>query len=227
MILFVYLQQNEHNNKMKRLIVIYALSVAFVFGSATTAFAAEYTVKKGDTLYLIAQRFNVPFQDILRANQHYKNPNLIYPNEIITIPDKNAGAGENQNTAGFSAEAQEVLKIVNAERAKAGLKPLTLSTKLTEIANVKARDMADKNYFSHNSPTYGTPFAMLKNFGVSYRAAGENIAMGQKTPREVMTAWLNSTGHRANILNVQYEQLGVGYYKKNNTPYWVQTFIKS
>ena len=86
--------------------------------------------------------------------------------------------------------------------------------------------MAVNRYFSHQSPTYGSPFDMLKKFGVSYRSAGENIAAGQRTPQEVMNAWMNSSGHRANILNKNYTELGVGYYKGGSYGhYWVQTFV--
>ena len=86
--------------------------------------------------------------------------------------------------------------------------------------------MIDKNYFDHNSPTYGSPFDMMKKFGISYIAAGENIAYGQKTPSEVMNAWMNSSGHRANILNANFTEIGVGMVKKaDGTPYWVQMFI--
>lgn len=114
-------------------------------------------------------------------------------------------------------------KLVNEQRAANGLKPLTLSAKLSDIARLKSQDMHDKNYFSHTSPTYGSPFDMLKQFGVSYRAAGENIAMGYRTPEAVMDGWMNSPGHRANILNASYTQIGVGYVASGS--YWTQTFI--
>ncbi len=104
---------------------------------------------------------------------------------------------------------------------------MTLNTKLAGVAETKAEDMRDKNYFSHTSPTYGSPFDMMKQFGISYTAAGENIAKGQKTPESVMSAWMNSPGHRANIMNSNYEQIGVGYVTDSNgTTYWVQEFIK-
>jgi len=87
-------------------------------------------------------------------------------------------------------------------------------------------DMRDKNYFSHQSPTYGSPFSMMKNFGISYRTAGENIAAGQQTPQEVVTAWMNSPGHRANILNKSFTHIGVGYAKGGSYGhYWTQMFI--
>jgi len=95
------------------------------------------------------------------------------------------------------------------------------------MARVKAEDMRDNNYFSHTSPTYGSPFDMMKQFGISFTAAGENIAKGQKTPESVMSGWMNSPGHRANILSANYNQIGVGYVTDSRgTTYWVQEFIR-
>ncbi|QHI73864.1 serine protease [Aminipila terrae] len=139
-----------------------------------------------------------------------------------TKTDTNTG-----NSGSIGAYEQQVVDIVNQERAKAGLAPLTVNAKLSDVAEKKAEDMRDKNYFSHTSPTYGSPFDMMKQFGINYTAAGENIAKGQKTPQDVMTAWMNSSGHRANILNSNYAQIGVGYVTDSNgTTYWVQEFIK-
>lgn len=118
---------------------------------------------------------------------------------------------------------KEVVELVNAERAKYGLDALKLSENLCIKARVKSQDMADNNYFSHNSPTYGSPFDMMKALGVSYRSAGENIAMGYATPEAVVTAWMNSQGHRENILSEKYTQIGVGYVADGN--YWTQWFI--
>ena len=83
--------------------------------------------------------------------------------------------------------------------------------------------MQKNNYFDHNSPTYGSPFDMMKKFGISYKSAGENIAQGQRTPEEVVQAWMNSAGHRANILNSGFTHIGVGYVESGN--YWTQEFI--
>ena len=83
--------------------------------------------------------------------------------------------------------------------------------------------MKDNNYFSHKSPTYGSPFEMIKNFGISYKSAGENIAKGQASPQAVVNAWMNSSGHRANILNSTYTKIGVGYVAEGK--YWTQMFI--
>jgi uncharacterized protein YkwD len=84
--------------------------------------------------------------------------------------------------------------------------------------------MAVNHYFSHNSPTYGSPFEMMRKFGISYTAAGENIAKGQRTPQEVVAAWMNSAGHRANILNKNYTHIGVGF--EENGYIWTQQFIR-
>jgi uncharacterized YkwD family protein len=122
-----------------------------------------------------------------------------------------------------SAYEQEVLELTNAERAKQGLEPLTLDTELSKVARIKSEDMQKNNYFSHTSPTYGSPFDMMKQFGISYRAAAENIAMGQRTPEEVVNAWMNSDGHRKNILSSSYTHIGIGYVENGN--YWTQMFI--
>ena len=84
--------------------------------------------------------------------------------------------------------------------------------------------MKDNNYFSHTSPVYGSPFDMMKQFGISYKTAAENIAMGYKTPQAVVDGWMNSSGHRANILNASFNTIGVGYVAAGN--YWTQMFVE-
>jgi uncharacterized YkwD family protein len=116
----------------------------------------------------------------------------------------------------------EVVTLTNNERAKYGLKPLEVDIKLSEVARMKSTDMKQNGYFSHTSPTYGSPFDMMRKFGVQYRAAGENIAMGQRSPQEVVNAWMNSEGHRKNILNPNFTHIGVGHVSGN---YWTQMFI--
>jgi uncharacterized YkwD family protein len=131
-----------------------------------------------------------------------------------------------QPTGDYSAFQKRVLELVNIERSKAGLKPLTFNSTLNKTATLKSQDMAQKGYFDHNSPTYGSPFDMMKKYGVTYRTAGENIAMGQTTPEQVMQGWMNSPGHRANILNASFTQIGVGVAKNaNGQLYWTQQFI--
>src|SRR5690606_9743173 len=121
----------------------------------------------------------------------------------------------------FSVEQQQVLALVNKERAAVGLKALTLDAAVSKVATEKARDMQDNNYFSHQSPTYGSPFDMLTQFGVKYSHAGENIAYGQRNAEEVMTAWMNSPGHRQNILSANFTKIGIRYVGNK----WVQLFI--
>lgn len=142
-------------------------------------------------------------------------------NTTTTQPAQNSGQAST-----ISAEANEVIRLVNVERSKSGLAPLKANADLSKVATAKAQDMIDKNYFSHTSPTYGSPFDMMTKFGIKYTAAGENIAYGQKTPADVMNGWMNSPGHKANILNSNFTEIGVGIAKdKNGTPYWVQMFI--
>ncbi|KAF0816207.1 MULTISPECIES: CAP domain-containing protein [unclassified Cytobacillus] len=122
-----------------------------------------------------------------------------------------------------SAYEKKVLELTNQERAKAGVPALKLDEELSKVAREKSRDMQSKGYFDHNSPTYGSPFDMMKQFGISYTTAGENIAMGQKSPEEVVQAWMNSEGHRKNIMNANFTHLGVGHVADGN--YWTQMFI--
>ncbi|HBG5113105.1 TPA: sporulation protein [Clostridioides difficile] len=139
-------------------------------------------------------------------------------------PDDNNNSGSTSES--FSAYQKEVVDLVNIERAKAGLNPLTLDSSISNVATKKSQDMIDNNYFSHNSPTYGSPFDMLKKFGISYKTAGENIAMGQKTPKEVVNAWMNSEGHRKNIMNPNFSKIGVGVAQKSGgSIYWTQIFV--
>ncbi len=138
--------------------------------------------------------------------------------------DKNGFALTNEEIEKYR---QEVLDIVNEERAGEGAVQLVIDEKLCKVAQIKAEEMAKLSYFSHDSPTYGSPFEMMNTFGITYRTAGENIAMGQRTAAEVMTAWMNSEGHRKNILKTDYTEIGIGVYadEKTGYKYWVQQFI--
>lgn len=117
----------------------------------------------------------------------------------------------------------QVLKLVNIERKKEGLEPLKIDKKLTSVAQVKSDEMEKKGYFNHKSPKYGTPFQMMDKFGIKYMVAAENIAYGQETPEKVVKGWMESPGHRKNILNSRFHEIGIGISK--NEPYhWVQMF---
>ncbi|KZE65242.1 serine protease [Paenibacillus jamilae] len=167
-----------------------------------------------------------PSSDKQTTNQGSQNASNSANKQQTQKQNTNSGTGQSSDSNAQLSKSQfaaEVVKLVNNERSQKGLKPLTSNAKLTEVALAKAKDMSTNNYFSHTSPTYGSPFDMMKKFGVTYTYAGENIAMGQKTPQEVMTAWMNSQGHRENILKAEYTQIGVAYYNG----YWVQEFTRN
>ncbi|MCJ8008140.1 CAP domain-containing protein [Lederbergia wuyishanensis] len=130
---------------------------------------------------------------------------------------------EKKQTTGITQSAQQVIDLTNAERRKQGLPDLQADTQLSGVAQKKSEDMQQKHYFSHTSPTYGSPFDMMRDFGVTYKSAGENIAQGQQTPQEVVQAWMNSEGHRKNILSKDFTHIGVGYEQTGK--HWTQMFI--
>ena len=200
---------------MKKKISGVLLAAVLAFSMTVPAFAATtHTVAAGDTMWKLAVKYQVGTSEIIAANPQIRNADLIYPGDVLTIPTLDASV---------RAYEQEVIRLTNVERAKYGLAPLTEDWELSRVARYKSQDMHDRRYFDHTSPTYGTPFQMMKAFGLSYRSAGENIAMGYRTPQSVVTGWMNSSGHRANILNSSYTKIGVGYVADGN--YWTQQFI--
>lgn len=177
----------------------------------------DYVVKAGDTLWKIAVKNQTGVSELVALNPKISNPNMIIVGQTIKIPDIRS----------TQTQENEVARLVNVERGKAGLQPLKLNWELSRVARVKSQDMSDKNYFSHNSPTFGSTFSLIGKYGIVYSAAGENIAYGYSTPAAVMNGWMNSPGHRANILGKQYNQIGVGMVKNSKGQiYWTQVFIK-
>lgn len=146
------------------------------------------------------------------------------------VPSKSATKSPKASASGSvsgagSPQAAQVVTLTNQERATAGCKPLTVNATLTTVAQAHSVDMAKNNYFDHNSKDGKTPFDRMSKAGYGYRMAAENIAMGQPTPAAVMDAWMNSAGHKANILNCGLKQIGIGYaLNGNGTPYWTQDF---
>ncbi|WP_085524033.1 CAP domain-containing protein [Tuberibacillus sp. Marseille-P3662] len=138
-------------------------------------------------------------------------------------PQQNQQQSKQEQNSQLSQFEQKVVELTNQEREQRGLSPLKVDTELSKVAREKSKDMASNNYFSHNSPTYGSPFDMMDQFGISYRTAGENIAKGQTSPQDVVDAWMNSEGHRKNILNSDFTHIGVGYV--SNGDIWTQQFI--
>ncbi|MDA2215971.1 CAP domain-containing protein [Bacillus cereus group sp. Bc200] len=157
------------------------------------------------------------------AQKPAENNNTQKPAEQKPAEQKPAEQKPAEEAKSLSEFEQRVVELTNAERTKQGLPALKIDTELSKVARIKSEDMQKNNYFDHNSPTYGSPFDMMKKFGISYTSAGENIAQGQRTPEEVVQAWMNSAGHRANILNNGFTHIGVGYVESGN--YWTQQFI--
>ncbi|MDP4153788.1 MAG: SafA/ExsA family spore coat assembly protein [Bacillota bacterium] len=203
---------------MKKLTaVILCIVLVFTMSFGTFAQATTYTVKSGDTMWLIAKKFEIGLDELKKANPQIKNATLIYVGQKINIPEG----------APLKSVESQVFDLVNKERAKYGLTPYKMNWELSRVARLKSQDMINKHYFSHTSPTYGSPFKMMESFGLHFSAAAENIAMGQRTAQEVMNAWMNSPGHRANILSRSCTQIGIGAAKSSNgTLYWTQMFMK-
>lgn len=150
-----------------------------------------------------------PIQEPTAPKQEPTTPKQPTPTSSPTNPSNNS-------------YADEVLRLVNIERNKAGLSNLTTTSSLTAAANKRAQET--KTSFSHTRPN-GTKFStVLQEYGVSYRTAGENIAYGQRSPQEVVTGWMNSPGHRANILNGSFKKIGIGVYQSGGVIYWSQLF---
>lgn len=202
---------------MKKIYTVFlGLFLAICAKTVVNAQPIPYTVQSGDSMWYIAEKFQVGVSEIISMNKQITNPNLIYPGQKLSIP----------NLADVKSLEYQVVKLCNIQRSNNGLAPLTLNWELARVARYKSQDMIDKNYFSHYSPTYGSPFDMMKAFGLTFYTAGENIAMGQPTPQAVMQAWMNSTGHRANILNPQFKEIGVGAAKTSSGVwYWTQEFM--
>lgn len=174
----------------------------------------------------VKEEVKAPVKEEEKAPVKEETPAVETPAEEVQTPEtttkEETTPTEDVNTE-ISAFEKEVVELTNAERSKQGLKALVMDTELSKVAGIKSQDMKDKNYFDHTSPTYGSPFDMMKSFGINYSAAGENIAMGQTTPQQVVTSWMNSEGHRANILSANFTHIGVGHVQSGN--YWTQMFI--
>ena len=193
------------------LIAALILPVLFIDGLAASL---THTVVSGESMWIIAVKYQVGLSEIKNANPQIENFDLIYPGQTIYIPVMDSAV---------TSYEQETIRLVNDIRAKNGLPPLIYDWELSRVARFKSQDMKDNRYFSHKSPVYGSPFDMIRNFGITYRSAGENIAKGYPTPQAVVNAWMNSSGHRANILNRSYTRIGVGYVPGGH--YWTQMFI--
>ena len=149
---------------------------------------------------------------------------LIYP-KSNNSNNQNTNNTTTNNGSSLTADEKEVFDLINAKRTAAGLSALKVDAELQNVARAKAEDMVKNNYFSHTSATYGSPFDMMKSFGVSYKTAGENIA-GNSSNTGAVNAWMNSEGHKANILNSSFNYTGVAVVKSSKYgKIFVQMFI--
>jgi len=212
-----------------KLSLFLAIVVTMLFSSA--AFAYGYTSNYYQSYYNNYNYYANSYYQPYTYNYSYYGWN----NDYHKVQQKPAPVLEKQPeqeptpapvpTAGLSADEQKMINLINEERTSRGLQPLKIDTQLVKLARMKSQDMIDNNYFSHTSPTYGSPFEMMQDYGVSYKSAGENIA-GSPDVARAHNNLMNSDGHRKNILNSGYTHIGVGII--NGGPYgkmYTQLFI--
>ena len=192
------------------------------YGIVATVKKNEYIrVFAGDGDWYIVQ---VEGDYVGAVNKKYVK--AIYPNSNNSNNGSSNNSNSNSNTnTTMTADEKEVFDLINKQRTQNGLSALKLDTETLRVARIKAQDMVDNNYFSHNSPTYGSPFQMLNSFKISYKTAGENIA-GNSSNSSAVTAWMNSSGHKANILNSSFNYTGIGVVKGSKYgKIYVQLFL--
>lgn len=204
---------------MKKTIAV--LTMILLSAVPSTAFAAEKNICSNNIKYTAVQEY--------KNNSFLNNcfGNIQMPN--IGGGNANNGNTNNGNTQkpddnGYnSSYEQQVLNLVNKERRSQGLSALSLSAEAQQAARVRAKEIVSS--FSHTRPNGTSCFTVLNEIGAKYTSAGENIAKGQKTPEQVVEAWMNSPSHRANILSSKYTKLGVGCYFNGSNTYWAQMFL--
>jgi uncharacterized YkwD family protein len=202
----------------KKIALFLTFFLLFTSGAGAAGQPIKYQAQPNDTLWGISQKFGIDLPQLMNENPQIQDPSSLKSGDTVNVP----------HMEDISSEENKVLELVNRERAKQGLQMLTGNSELTRVARKKCQDMINKNYFAHESPTYGSPFQMMEAEGIRFSAAGENIAKGQRSAEEVMSAWMNSPGHRSNIMSPAYTELGVGMAKdKNGSLYWTQLFIKA
>lgn len=196
-----------------------------------TSFNVITKVNKNDYIRIFAK---IGDWYVIQTDNNYigavssKYVKLIYPNT-----SSNNSSGSNTSSSGntstvtnqLTSDEQEVFNLINSKRNANGMETLKIDYELQRVAKIKAEDMVNNNYFSHTSPVYGSPFDMIKSFGIRYNTAGENIA-GNSSNLSAVEAWMNSSGHRANILNSSYNYTGIGVVSSQKYgKIFVQMFI--
>lgn len=195
-----------------------------------TNYGIVATVKKNEYIRVFAgvgEWYIVQIEGDYVGAVNKKYVKAIYPNSSNSNNSSNNNSSSNSNstTTAMTTDEKEVFDLINKQRTQNGLSALKLDTETLRVARIKAQDMVDNNYFSHNSPTYGSPFQMLNSFKISYKTAGENIA-GNSSNSSAVTAWMNSSGHKANILNSSFNYTGIGVVKSSKYgKVYVQMFL--
>ena len=227
------LSEKEGIKTMKKQIknIICGICLVAMF---TLAFAGSASAQTCTTLRC---RLQSVITSILSGGSNIKYPSSVKPSEGTSSGSTSSSSGSTSSSSGSntgtstsapvsnSSYAKEMLNLINQERAANGVPRLKWNEELAKVAQAKAQDMVDNNYFSHTSPTYGSPFDMMKSFGISYRYAGENIAKNSSVAK-AHTALMNSEGHRKNILNSNFTSIGIGIVKTSSNSYTiVQMFI--
>lgn len=212
---------------MKKKLLIFMVAFALMFSTFAINASAQtkpytyktYTVKTGGSLSAVSRITGVHLDDLKSYNPDIKSYSWLKKGTVVYLPD----------VARSLYLQNEVIRLVNIERAKVGLKPLALDDNLGKVARVKSQDMAGTTYFSHTSPRYGSAAKLVSSFGLKWRMTGENIASGYTTPAGVVKGWMNSPGHKRNMLSPRYNLIGVGIAKsyKNGRVYWTQEFIQT
>ena len=223
------------NNK-KLLFIVFFLTIIFTASVLTLSFGMQSYYKLDFSTGLVTTNLNVRSG----PGTQYKIVTTVNKNQYIRVfagvgdwyivqvegdfvgavskkyvkpiyPGSTSNSENNKTTQSsqMNSDELEVFNLINKERTNQGLQALKNDNEVQRVARIKAQDMVNNGYFSHQSPTYGSPFDMLKSFGISYRSAGENIA-GNSSNSGAVTAWMNSSGHRANILNSSYNYTGIG-----------------
>jgi uncharacterized YkwD family protein len=209
------------NNKSKSTAMLHYQTVGTPTGIVTastlnirqgpgTTYKSITTVGKNEYIRIFAKIgdwYVVQTDDNYIGTASSKYIRLVYPNNTGNLGSSNTESGT--TTSQLTADEQEVFDLINAKRVANGLTALKIDDELQNVARIKAKDMVDNNYFSHTSPTYGSPFNMMKSFGINYKTAGENIA-GNSNNSSAVNAWMNSEGHKANILNSSFNYTGIG-----------------
>lgn len=167
----------------------------------------------------------VPTQSLVKPEEPTVVPTQspVKPEEPTVVPTQPTVPSQTDLSDFNTAYEAEVLKLVNEQRAEYGLSPLVQDNGATEVAHLRAKEIVQS--FSHTRPNGSSCFTAADELGVSYRSAGENIAYGYATPEQVVSGWMNSEGHRKNILSSSFSKIGIGCYESRGVLYWSQFFI--